>query len=102
MNVCVRKETRREILHDLARANKKDFGRRIGADEYIATAIKKITDADIKKLQQDSMTYQDRLKNDYKAYVAQHGQMAFNVYHAKRLSGEIPPPGKEASSGQNE
>jgi len=83
------------MLQDLARANKKDYGRPVRSDDYVALAFSKMTEADVNSLQENSLSYADRLDRDYKKYVAEHGHIPKDAYLGKRLSGEI---GSEASS----
>ncbi|MBS1983574.1 MAG: hypothetical protein JST16_05320 [Bdellovibrionales bacterium] len=88
--VRVKKETRKRILSELAKANKKDFGRRVHADEILSVALTLLTPDHIKKLQEESLSAMDRLERDYRTHVAKHGPMSKDVYLGKRLSGEIP------------
>lgn len=85
----VKRATRKRIADDLAKANRKDFGRRVKADEYILLAISRITSEDILNLQNESMSHADRLERDYRDYVAKNGPVSKDEYLGKRLSGEI-------------
>jgi hypothetical protein len=87
--IRVKKETRKKVLQDLTRINKKDFGRNIRADEYIALAISRITPGDITALQESSLSNADRLAKDYREHVAKHGPITKDEYLGKRLSGNI-------------
>ena len=87
--IRVRKETRKRVLADLARANKKDFGKKVRVDELIALAVSLVTPEHIQQLQEGSLSNADRLERDYRAYVAEHGHVSKDVYLGKRLSGEI-------------
>ena len=88
--IRVKKETRKRLLSEIAKANKKDFGRRVHADEIVAVALMLLTPDHIKKLQEDSLSVMDRLERDYRAHVAKNGPISKDVYIGKRLSGEIP------------
>ena len=101
-SIPVSQETRRLIMQDVERINKKDFGRKVRVDEYVAVAIQHVTDADRKILQEGTLSPMDRLERDHRKYVAEYGQISLNDYHDKRLSGEIPPPKKESSSLTNQ
>lgn len=94
----VKKATRKRVMEDLAKANRKDFGRRVRADEYILLAISRITPADILALQNASMSHADRFERDHRDYVAKHGPISKDDYLGRRLSGEIP----QSEHAQNE
>lgn len=89
-SIRVRKDTRKRVLTELARINKKDFGKNVRADELIALAVSLVTSEHIVKLQEGSLSNSDRLERDYRTYVAQHGHIAKDEYLGKRLNGEIP------------
>ena len=86
----VKKVTRKRVMEDLAKANRKDFGRRVRADEYILLAISRITPDDILSLQNASMSHADRFERDYREHIAKHGSITKDEYLGKRLNGEIP------------
>ncbi len=86
----VRKDTRKRVLTELAKANKKDFGKNVRADEFIALAVSLVTPEHITRLQESSLSNADRLDRDYKAFVSINGPMSKDEYLGKRLSGEIP------------
>lgn len=90
--IRVRKETRKRVLSELARINKKDFGKKVRVDEYLSLAVSLVTSEHIQKLQEGSLSNADRLERDYKTYFAEHGFISKDVYLGKRLSGEIPIP----------
>ena len=87
--ISILKETKKRISADLARINKKDFGRTIRADEYLALAVSLVTPELAKQLQESSLSNADRLERDYRAYVSQFGTISKDEYLGKRLSGEI-------------
>lgn len=90
----VRKETRRKVLQDLAKLNRKDFGRRLRADEYVALAISKLTPEDMTKLVEGSLSNQDRLERGFKAYIAKNGPVTKDDFIGKIMSGEIRMSGE--------
>lgn len=100
-SVRVKRETRKRLLSEIAKANKKDFGRRVHADEIVAVALSLLTPEHIKKLQEESLTVMDRLERDYRMHVAKHGPMSKDVYLGKRLSGELPAQVASASQQLN-
>ena len=85
----VRKETRKRVLSELAKINKKDFGRRIRADEYLTLAMSLVTIADIQRMQDASLSNADRLERDYRDYISKNAAMTKDVYLGKRLNGEL-------------
>ena len=95
----VKKATRKRVMEILARANGKDFGRRIRAEDVIMLAIGRVTSDDITMLQDTSMSRADRLELDYKEYVSKKGAISKDDYLGKRLDGEIPDPRKTALEG---
>ena len=87
--IRVRKETRKRVLADLAKVNKKDFGKRVHADEYLSLALGLVTQEHIKQLQSSSLSNGDRLEMAYREYVSKNGQISKDDYLGKRLAGEI-------------
>ena len=81
----VKKETRRKVLSDLAKINKKEYGRRILADTYIAVAISKMTADDLKQIQDGLLSNRDRFEMEYREYVAKNGFMDKDEYFGKRM-----------------
>lgn len=84
----VRKETRKRVLADLGRVNKKDYGKKVRADDYLSLAVSLIQPEHIQKLQEGSLSNADRLDRDYREYVSKHGFISKDEYLGKRLSGE--------------
>lgn len=66
--IRVHKDIARAIRRDLAKLNKKEFGRRIRVDDYVAKAIAKLTDDDRRELQQASLSNADRLELMYRQH----------------------------------
>ena len=69
----VRRETKKRVQAELAKINKKDFGKKVRCDELIGTALSLLTERHIKDLQDASLTNADRLENQYRDYVKKHG-----------------------------
>ncbi len=98
----VKKDTRKRVVKDLEKVNSKEFGRRVRMDDYVAFALGLVTPEHHRQLQESTLSHEDRLKRDYKAYVAQHGMISRDEYLGKRLAGEIPPPTSSTNeSAQN-
>ncbi len=85
----VRKETRKRVLTDLVKVNRKDFGKNVRVDQYIALAISLVTPEHIVQLQEGSLSNADRLEREYRTYIAKHGPISKDDYLGKRLSGEV-------------
>lgn len=88
--VRVKVETRKRILSELAKINKKDFGRKAKVEDYLSLAISLIGPEHFKKLQEATLSNQDRLEREYRTYIAKHGAISKDDYLGKRLRGEIP------------
>ncbi len=73
VSVRLRRETKRRIQNELARVNKKDFGKRVKADALIGRALGLLTEQHIKELQDASLSNADRLEMLYRDHVKQHG-----------------------------
>ncbi|MGK5088159.1 hypothetical protein WDW86_11425 [Bdellovibrionota bacterium FG-2] len=91
-SIRVRRETHRQIESHIEKINKKDLGRRIRAEEFLALALSLITPQHLEQLQEASLTNGDRLERDLRAYTAENGPISRDEYLGKRLTGEIPPP----------
>lgn len=87
--IRVRKETRKRILADIGKVNKKDYGKKVRVDEYVTLALSLVRPEHIQALQEGSLSNADRLTRDYKTYTAKHGPMSKDEYLGKRLTGEI-------------
>lgn len=98
--IRVRKETRKRLLAELARVNKKDFGRKVRVDEFISLAVSLVTPEYIVKLQESSLSNADRLERDYKVFVSKHGHMPKDEYLGKRLTGEISAQNTTVSNSE--
>ena len=87
--IRVKRETRKKILQELAKANKKDFGRNLRAEDLIALAITLLQPQHIKQLQEAALSNGDRLEQQYKDYAAKHGSLSKDAFLGKLLAGEI-------------
>ncbi len=86
--IRVKRETKRRLLAELAKVNKKDFGRKIRIDDLISVLLPMLTDAHIKSLQNNSMTNADHLERQYRAYISKHGPLTKDEFIGKLLIGE--------------
>ncbi len=95
--IRVKRETRKKILQELAKANKKDFGRKVRADDLIALALSFVRAEHIELLQDATLSNADRLDRRYKEFVAKHGHVSKDVFLGKLLAGSLGE--SEASRG---
>ncbi len=97
--IRVRVETRKKILQEVAKVNKKDFGKRIRAEDVIALAMSLLTPKHIETLQDASLSNADRFEQEYRSYIAANGHISKDAYLGKRLRGE-PVSGTENSTSK--
>ncbi len=89
-------ETRKKLILELTKANKKDFGRRIKPDDLLSVALSLIEAHHIKELQEKSLSNADRLDRDYRSYVQKNGPISKDEYLGLLLS-----PTSAKSDSQN-
>lgn len=85
----IRRETKKRIQAELAKINKKDLGRSILADDYVALAITLVTPDHVRQLQDASLTNADRLQRDYREYIAKFGHVTIDQYLGLLMSGKL-------------
>ena len=83
----LKRETKKRIQAELAKINKKDFGKKVRCDELIGTALSLLTERHIKELQDGSMTNADRLEIQYRNYIKKHGATSKDDFLGKILLG---------------
>lgn len=88
----VRREIKRQIESELEQVNRKDLGRKVRAEDYLALALSLITPKHLEQLQESSLTNADRLERDFRAYATEHGPISRDEYLGKRLAGELASP----------
>lgn len=86
-NLRVRRETKKRIQSELATLNKKDFGRKITADDYVALAITLIQSAHLEGLRERSLSNKDRLEQKYQEHCAKHGKVSKDKFLGVLLGG---------------
>ncbi len=87
--VRVSKETRKRIISELTRLNKKDLGRRIKVDELIALGLSLLTSEHHAQLQDATLSNADRLERRYLGYIKDHGPISKDRFLGKVLAGEV-------------
>jgi hypothetical protein len=81
--IRVSQETRKRLLAELAKINKKSHGKRVKLDALIVKLLPKLTSQDVSELQHESLTGKDRMEQSYKAYCAKFGQITMDLFLAK-------------------
>jgi hypothetical protein len=72
----VRKETKKKILGELATLNKKNFGRPITPDDYVALAISLMQSEHLTQLKEASLSNRDRFDQRYREYCSEKGKIS--------------------------
>ena len=85
----VKRATKKKLATELARINKKEFGRRVRADELIQFALALVDNNHVAELQERSLSNADRLEQRYQEYVKANGTIAKDVFLGKLLAGEV-------------
>ncbi len=67
--IRVKRETKKRLQSELAKVNKKQFGRKVRLDALIDRAVSLLTEADLLNLQQASLSNVDRLEIKYREFV---------------------------------
>ena len=89
VSLRVKRETKKRIQVELAKVNKKDFGKKVRCDELIGTALSLLTEQHLKALQDGSMTNADRLEIQYRDYVKKHGATTKDEFLGTLIGGQI-------------
>ena len=74
--VRVSNSTQKLLTSVLQKSNKKSYGRRVKADPVLQLALSKLTDADIKALQEQSLSNADRMEMKYREFVRTNGPIS--------------------------
>lgn len=87
--IRVNKDTSKEIRKLLLQINKKNFGRKLRANDVISLAVSKLTERDMELLQESSLSNADRLEREYRTYCSKNGQVSKDDYIGLLMSGKI-------------
>ena len=88
--IRVSHETRKRLLAELARINKKPHGKRVKVDALLAALIPKLTAYDVTELQNASLSGRDRLEQNYRAYCAKFGNVTMDEFLAIVSAQAVP------------
>lgn len=78
--IRVKKETAKVVQDLLKKLNKKDFGRRVRADELISLAVTLVTPEHHKQLQDATLSEHDRVKREFREHCSKNGNISFEQY----------------------
>lgn len=73
-------ETRKRLLAELAKINKKEHGKSVKPDALIARLLGKLTAQDVSELQEASLSGKDRLEQNFRAYCAKFGSITMDQF----------------------
>jgi hypothetical protein len=80
--IRVSNETRKRLLTELAKINKKPHGKRVKLDALLLRLLPKISAQDVAELQEASLSGRDRLEQNYRAYCAKFGAITMDQFLA--------------------
>lgn len=86
--IRVSSSTQKLLTQVLLKLNKKSFGRRVRIDPLLQLALSKLVDADLKFLQEQSLSNADRLEMNYREYVKKNGPLSKDEFLGILLKAE--------------
>ncbi|HEX7676320.1 MAG TPA: hypothetical protein VF412_19250 [Bdellovibrio sp.] len=75
-NLRVKIETRKRLLSELAKINKKSFGRKVRVDQILNLLLDLLKQEHIQKLQDGSLSNADRIEMSYRDYIKKNGNVS--------------------------
>lgn len=75
-SIRVKRETKKRIIAEVAALNRKEFGRKVTVDDYVALAVSLLKPDHCEQLKQQSLSNRDRLELRYQEYCAAHGKVS--------------------------
>jgi hypothetical protein len=87
--VRVKRETKKRLLAELAKVNKKTYGRKVRMDALILRALDSLKDSDISALQESSLSNSDRLEMAYREHAKISGSLTKDEFLGRLLSGKV-------------
>lgn len=76
----VKQETKKKVFAELAKINKKSYGRRVRPDQLISFLLSLLRPEHVQKLQDESLSNADRLDMKYREHVKKFGPVAKDEY----------------------
>ncbi len=89
VSLRLKRDTKRRLLMELTKANKKDLGRKIKSDELLNLALSLIETKHILDLREKSLSNTDRLDRQYHDYSKQHGPISKDDFLGRLMRGEL-------------
>lgn len=81
------KEVLKEVQNLLVRTNNKEFGSEVTFKELTVYALKKLNQKDVEKIQEDSLSYMEKVERELKKYNEKNSSnLELGEYVAKRLN----------------
>ena len=87
-NLRVKAETRKRILNELAKVNKKSFGRTVRPDHLLNLLLNLLKPEHIQKLQDESLSNADRLEIKFREHQKVHGVISKDEFLGRLLASE--------------
>ncbi len=91
----VKPETRKRVLAELAKVNKKTFGRKVRVDQVLNLLLTLLKPEHIKTLQEESLSNADRIEINYREHIKRHGPISKDEFLGLLLSAEGAKSGSE-------
>jgi hypothetical protein len=88
--IRVSNETRKRLLSELAKINRKAQGKRVKIDALLGVLLPKLTAKDVLELQEASLSGRDRLEQNFKAYCAKFGAISMDEFLAIISAQAVP------------
>ena len=95
--VRVTVETRKRLLAELSKVNKKSFGRKVRVDQLINLLLELMKPEHIQKLQDESLSNADRIEMKFREYVRKNGAISKDDFLGMLLSADASKPSSENS-----
>ena len=87
--------TQKLVSSLLAKANRKSYGRKIKASQLVQLALSKLDDADIRQLQEKSLSNADRMEMKFREYCKRNGGATREEFLGQLLSGDVAKSASE-------
>ena len=81
--------TQKLVSSLLAKANRKSYGRKVKASQLVQLALSKLDDADIRQLQEKSLSNADRMEMKFREYCKRNGGATREEFLGQLLSGDV-------------
>lgn len=88
-SIRVRKATKSAALAKLKEINQKQLGRKIKPDELLCFAINRLTDEDVRALQEMSLSNEDRKAKMRQRYIEIHGPISEDEFTGFTFTSEF-------------